>query len=231
MLNKLISQDYSIKGNQKFPYHLTNKKLKIDGMELLEKLPKNSIKACFFDPQYRGILDKQNYGNEGKNKEKRRLLLPQMSEKLIKEFIEKINHVLVPSGHLFLWVDKFHLCEGVKHWFVDTELQIVDLITWEKHRIGMGYRSRRKSEYLLVFQKKPIRVKDIWLSHNIPDVWEEKVDNKIHPHSKPIELQKALIKSVSKQNDIILDPAMGGGSIFDACLSTNRIFIGTDIHG
>lgn len=212
-----------------FPYHLINKKLNICGLELLKQIPEHSIKACFFDPQYRGILDKQKYGNEGKSKEKRRLSLLQMSDKTIENFVQKINNVLVPTGHLFLWTDKFHLCEGIKHWFVASELQIVDLITWEKPKIGMGYRSRRKCEYLLVLQKKPIIAKNVWLSHNIPDVWYEKVDNIAHPHCKPIELQKALIESISRQNDIILDPAMGGGSVFTACLSTNRIFIGTNI--
>jgi site-specific DNA-methyltransferase (adenine-specific) len=214
-----------------FPYALINKRLKMDGLELLNQIPKFSIKACFFDPQYRGILDRQKYGNEGKKKEARRLSLPQMSEITIEEFIKKINSVLVPSGHLFLWIDKFHLCEGVKHWLINTELQIVDLITWEKHKIGMGYRSRRKSEYLLILQKKPIRAKGIWTIHNIPDVWEEKVNTTTHPHSKPIELQKTLIRSISNDNDIILDPAMGSGSVFTACSSTNRVFIGSDING
>ena len=26
----------------------------------------------------------------------------------------------VPSGHLFLWVDKFHLCQSVLDWFKGT---------------------------------------------------------------------------------------------------------------
>jgi site-specific DNA-methyltransferase (adenine-specific) len=231
MVNKLNIIYKEINNTEHFPYHLTNKRLKMDGLELLKQIPECTVKACFFDPQYRGILDKQKYGNEGKSKEKRRLLLPQMSEKIIEKFIKNINTVLMPSGHLFLWIDKFHLCEGIKHWLTSTQLQMVDLITWEKHKIGMGYRSRRKSEYLLILQKKPIRVKDIWFSHNIPDVWQEKVENKIHPHCKPVGLQKALIESISKQNDIILDPAMGGGSILTACSLTNRIFIGSDING
>ena len=214
-----------------FPYQLTNKRLKMDGLELLNHIPDRTIKACFFDPQYRGILDKQKYGNEGRGKEKRRIALPQMSENMIEEFIQKISDSLVLSGHLFLWIDKFHLCEGVRHWFASTELKIVDLITWEKHKIGMGYRSRRKSEYLMILQKKPTRVKDVWKSHNIPDVWEEKVNTKLHPHAKPINLQTALINSISDQKDIILDPAMGSGSILQACTETNRVFIGSDING
>ncbi|MDR0984214.1 MAG: hypothetical protein LBL93_04300 [Ruminococcus sp.] len=136
-----------------FPYELTNKPLRDDGLLLVKKIPDESISACFFDPQYRGILDKQKYGNEGVSRGGARCSLPQMPEETITEFISGINRVLKKSGHLFLWIDKFHLCEGVKPWFDDTKLNIVDLITWEKHRIGMGYRTRRKSEYIMVLQK------------------------------------------------------------------------------
>jgi len=40
----------------------------MDGLKLLEKLETDSIPLVFFDPQYRTILDKQNYGNEGKGR-------------------------------------------------------------------------------------------------------------------------------------------------------------------
>jgi site-specific DNA-methyltransferase (adenine-specific) len=40
-----------------------------------------------------------------------------------------------------MWADKFLLCSsGVSHFFGDA-LKVVDLITWDKGRIGMGYRS------------------------------------------------------------------------------------------
>ena len=37
-----------------------NKRLKTDGLNLLKEIPDDCIKATFFDPQYRGILDKMN---------------------------------------------------------------------------------------------------------------------------------------------------------------------------
>lgn len=214
-----------------FPHNLTNKRLKLDGIALMEQIPDKSVCVCFFDPQYRGVLDKQKYGNEGVSRGRTRCELPQMGIDTIIKFIEGIDRVLQPSGHLFLWVDKFHLCEGINDWIINTSLQIVDMITWEKHKIGMGYRTRRKSEYLIVLQKKPIRAKGVWTVHNIPDVWSEPVKNTEHPHTKPALLQQALIKAVSKQGDIVLDPAMGSGSVMAACGETNRTFIGGDIVG
>lgn len=36
-------------------------KQKIDGIELMKKIPPDTVKTCFFDPQYRGVLDKLSY--------------------------------------------------------------------------------------------------------------------------------------------------------------------------
>lgn len=204
-----------------------NFKNKIDGLLLLENLENASVKTAFFDPQYRGVLDKMRYGNEGA-RQKERCGLPQMNEATIQKFLQEIDRVLTPSGHLFLWIDKFHLCEGIKHWFDNTSLKTVDLIVWDKGKIGMGYRSSRKSEYLLILQKHPCKVKGFWRTHNIPDVWQEKVVNK-HPHSKPVGLQTALIEATTKENDTVLDPAAGGYSVFQACKKSNRNFIGGDV--
>ena len=151
-----------------------------------------------------------------------------MDEQTIILFIKEISRVLKNSGHLFLWVDKFHLCTGINKWHEETQLNIVDMIVWDKCKIGMGYRSRRKSEYLIVLQKNPIRAKGCWSDHSIPDVWQENV-KKTHPHSKPIELQKRLILATTNEDDYILDPASGGYSVLEACKDTGRNFIGCDL--
>ena len=217
-----------LKNNSKY---MMNAKNRADGLTLMSEIEDGTVSAAFFDPQYRGILDKLKYGNEGKSRGKARSSLPQMDEGTITGFISEINRVLKDSGHLFLWVDKFHLCQGVLDWFLGTELHLVDLIVWDKGKIGMGYRTRRKSEYLVVFQKSPVRAKDCWTDHTIPDVWEEKA-GKIHPHSKPVELQKRLIMAVTSDGDVVLDPAAGGFSVLKACEESGRNFIGGDIvHG
>lgn len=199
-----------------------------DGLILMQDILDCSVKAAIFDPQYRGVLDKLHYGNEGVSRGKLRSSLPQMNDDTISAFILEINRVLKTSGHLFLWIDKFHLCMGVHQWLHDTDLNIVDLITWDKGKIGMGYRTRRKSEYVLVLQKAPVKAKSCWLDHSIPDVWQEVV-HKVHPHSKPLELQKRLIAATTHEGDYVLDPAAGGFTVLDVCRLLNRNFIGTDI--
>ena len=131
----------------------------------------------------------------------------------------------------FLWLDKFHLCVGVQHWLVAAGLDVVDMITWDKGRLGMGYRTRRCSEHVMVLQKPPRRAKGIWTRHDIPDVWRETVAMADHVHRKPMGLQVALIEAVSHKGDTVIDPAAGSFSVMEACQKTERIFVGCDVNG
>ena len=206
---------------------------RMDGLSLLAKVQTETIPLVFFDPQYRTILDRQKYGNEGKNRGKERASLPQMDENVIANFLKEVERVLIPSGHLMLWVDKFIIGNGINGLLGDISLKVVDLITWNKQRMGMGYRTRRFSEHLVVLQKPPIRAKGVWRVHNIPDVWSEKIENgnRNHTHAKPVELQKRLIEAVTNEGDIVLDPAAGGFSVLTAATSTDRHFLGCDLLG
>ena len=208
-----------------------NIRLKMDGLDFLSRLQQETIPVAFLDPQYRGLLDKMSYGNEGKKRGRGRSALLQMDEKTIAKFVRLIDHSLVPGGHLFLWLDKFHLCTGFANWLAGTRLDVVDLVTWDKGRIGMGYRTRRQGEYLLVLQKQPRRAKGVWTAHDIPDVWRESADRREHPHKKPVELQAKLIGAVTNPGDVVIDPAAGSFSVLEACRQQGRRFLGCDIEG
>lgn len=208
---------------------LYDTKNKMDGLALLAQLRDGEAALAFFDPQYRGVMDKMKYGNEGA-RQKKRALLTQMPEETIIQFIHEIHRVLQPSGHLMLWIDKFHLVEGIGSWLENTSLEKVDLITWDKKRMGMGYRSRRQSEYLMVLQKQPKRAKGVWTNHSIPDVWAEKIQM-THAHSKPHNLQTALIEAVTEPGDLVIDPASGGWSVLSCAQASGRRFAGADLEG
>jgi site-specific DNA-methyltransferase (adenine-specific) len=205
-----------------------NARNKTDGIKFLQRLPKHTFPCAFFDPQYRGVLDRQQYGNEGE-RQKDRAQIPQMTEGQISNFVRSISNILIPSGHLFIWLDKYHMCEGIRNWIEGTDLNTVDLVVWDKERIGMGYRTRRSCEYLIVLQKTPLRAKGVWTAHDIPDVWAEKLDRKAG-HAKPIKLQSRLIDAVTNAGDCVIDPAAGTYSVLEAARLTNRHFLGCDIR-
>lgn len=212
--------------------NLFNKKLCMDGLKLLEMIPDNSMSACFFDPQYRGILDKMDYGNEG-DRQKGRAQMEQMDDALITTFCEEIINALKPAGYLFMWTDKFHLCEAshLEYFKNIDNSNLVSMLTWDKQSFGMGYRFRMSSEYLLVYQKNPKTIKT-WKDKSIRDVWSEKIEHPRlgHPHRKPKGLIDRLILSVTEPGDIVLDPCAGSFVVLDSCLETGRKFIGCDLN-
>lgn len=51
-----------------------------------------------------------------------------------------------------------------------------------------------------------------------------------HPTPKPKHFVREILEMTTKENDIILDPFIGGGSAAVACKQTNRRFIGFEIN-
>jgi site-specific DNA-methyltransferase (adenine-specific) len=131
--------------------------LRGDALALLRSLPGGCTPLVFFDPQHRGVLDRLQYGNEGA-RQQGRFALPAMTSDYIDLCCREAARVLRPSGYFGLWVDTFHLCEGDHRRLADV-LPCVDLIAWDSLRPGMGYRTRRRGDYLLMLQKPPLRAK------------------------------------------------------------------------
>lgn len=50
----------------------------------------------------------------------------------------------------------------------------------------------------------------------------------IHRTQKPVSILEWLIKTYSNENDIVLDFTMGSGSAIEACMNTNRKYIGIE---
>jgi site-specific DNA-methyltransferase (adenine-specific) len=210
----------------KYPLDRMNK---ADGLDLLRGTPDSFTKLIIFDPQYREVLDHLNYGNEGE-RQKGRFVLPQMSSSVITEFGLEIVRILEPSGYCALWADKLMLCQAIAPRFFGGQLQIVDLITWDKQTFGMGYRSRRRGEHLIILQNPPIRARATWRSMpSIPDVWREKITTKVHAHQKPFGLQKAIIEATTNPDDVVIDPVAGSFSVMACAHACGRRFLGGDI--
>jgi site-specific DNA-methyltransferase (adenine-specific) len=200
-----------------------------DALALLRSLPDGGAALGFFDPQYRELLVRQRYGNEGVGRQQARAALPAMGADYINTVITEFARALRPSGYLMRWLDKYVLCEG-RHLCVPPDvLKVVDLISTDISRIGMGYRTRCRGDHLLILQKPPIKARATWTDHGIPDRWIEKVDRKVHPHVKPIRLLARLIAATTQPGDLVVDPAAGSFVVMHAAHQLGREFVGCDL--
>jgi site-specific DNA-methyltransferase (adenine-specific) len=197
-----------------------------DALELLRSLPDACTPLAFFDPQHRGVLDHLKFGNEGA-RQRGRASLPPMTEEYIDEACREIARILRPSAYLMLWADTFGLCEA-HHLRIANVVKPVDLIAWDSLRIGMGKRTRRRGDYLLVLQKPPVSART-WRDHGIPNRWPEKVNRGLHPHIKPIGLIKRLVGAVTEPGDLVVDPAAGSFGVMHVALQLGRNFMGCDL--
>ncbi|WP_368489340.1 site-specific DNA-methyltransferase [Clostridium sp. BJN0013] len=71
------------------------------------------------------------------------------------------------------------------------------------------------------------RYSDLYYPTNIIEIYNPRI-GKVHPTQKPVELMEYLIKTYTKEGDLILDFAMGSGSTGVACKNLNRQFIGIE---
>ena len=51
------------------------------------------------------------------------------------------------------------------------------------------------------------------------------IRNKEHPSEKPVDLFSLIVTNSTKENEIVLDPFSGSGTIIESCLKNNRHFI------
>jgi len=63
------------------------------------------------------------------------------------------------------------------------------------------------------------------------DVIESRsTSNPLHPFQKPVDIIQKIIKAYTKENDIVLDPFCGTGTVGAVCRQFNRHFIGFEIN-
>lgn len=90
-----------------------------------------------------------------------------------------------------------------------------------KNRFGTvaGVRPSHKSEFLQEYKNYPGDV----LYFN-----KDKIN--LHPNQKPLALFEYLIKTYTKEGELVLDNCIGSGTTAIACINTNRNYIGFEIE-
>src|SRR5262249_18979874 len=197
-----------------------------DALQLLRGLTSGCTPLIFFDPQYRGVLDKLKFGNEGA-RQKGRAQLPAMTESYIDDVCREVARVLKRSGYCMLWADTFNLCQA-HHLRVADVLPVVDHIAWDSLRMRMGKRTRRRGDNLFILHKPPIVAKT-WRGHGIHNDGGGVVARKHCPRARAAGLVAGLIGAVTRPVDVLVDPAAGSFVVMRVANQMGRDFIGCDI--
>jgi len=94
----------------------------------------------------------------------------------------------------------------------------------QKYPGKLAYQGKNKGKYSgNINGKNP---SDVWVFPNVKSMHREKT---IHPCQFPIELAERLVLSMSRKNDLVIDPYAGVGSTLIAALKNKRRTAGAEI--
>ena len=112
-------------------------------------------------------------------------------------------------------------------WFTKSDkyfFDFNDIRAPQKYPGKVGYKGKNKGKYTGNLKGK--NPSDVWIFPNVKSNHKEKT---IHPCQFPIELAERLVLSMSKKNDLIVDPYTGTGTTLIAALKNQRRAAGAEI--
>ena len=186
-----------------------NKILNDDCLNILEKLPLESVDLILSDPPYGQNM---TYG-------KRRIKIKNDNNlKWLFSFAYNAYRILKIKSYCVLF------------WQWRTYIDLVNIMTkagfsiksigiWNKLSPGLGNGITEQYELIIFFRKSKALCN--YYRGNI-FTYPKICKNSMHPHQKPKDLFKEIINLVSKKNDFVLDPFLGTGTTVIACKETKR---------
>lgn len=193
-----------------------NKIISSDCIQIMRKMPSNSIDLIITDPPYGDNIS--YYGNKTIENNENPLL----------------NCLALVEGYRILKKNKtMYNFTNWKHYpFLNefilryTKFKIRHVIVWKKPNFGMGYAFRHQFELILVLEKG----NPLYNLTNFSNVQESKYikHKSTHPHQKPLDLLNKIIQHSSKEGDIIFDPFCGSGSTCVAAHNNKRKWLGIE---
>lgn len=215
-----------------------------DAVQELKKIPDKSIQLIITDPPYN--LNK-NYGTTKDNMEFDEYL------DFTRRWLHEADRVLAPDGTIYVFMGMRYI--SYVYSILERELNMTfnSWITWH-YTQGMGKTKgfSPRHDDILMFTKDPSDFKFNIDSVRIPQKYYRSVNNmrganpgnvwefshmhycnknrKEHPTQKPEGLYERMILASSDENDTVLDPFLGSGTLLRVCQQTGRKGIGIDIN-
>ena len=207
-----------------------------DCLEVIKKIPDNSIDLIATDPPYLVATDGGGSVNKIKklNKSLKDLTTVDITkgyniEEFGKEFIRVMKEI-----NIYFWCNKIQIPNYIDFYVRQHKCKF-DILCWHKTNALPTYSNKYLSdtEYLLYFRKGkgkcfPESYEDAKTFYIAPINHKDK---KLygHPTIKPLDFTESIIRNSSRENQLVLDPFMGSGTTGVAALQNNRNFIGIEL--
>ena len=195
-----------------------------DCLELMKDIPDKSIDMIITDPPYSTPVI-TGFGR----KQVKNVADLSIQETYMKTLKSEFERILKPEAPVFIFCDDRYYPSIYRAFY---DWKNVQMLIWDKGKIGMGKPFRKRHELLIYANRESI---DYYRTENIthyPTVLNYSVvseHERVHPAQKPVKLLQDLVIGFSKDGDTILDCFMGSGSTGVACINTNRNFIGIEL--
>lgn len=194
-----------------------------DCIELMKKMPHNSVHLIFTDSPY-AISGDDKMTMVGDNVENARFgewdeLSPKEYRKLMKGMIEEAQRVLTPSGSFYCFCDRLFIAD-MWDMLIDAGMVPKNIMVWVKtNPAPQARRNFFSATEFFVFAVKGSKYTwnelDASEMTNAPEFPKSTGNDRRdfpHPTQKPKDLIKRYIQISTNEGDVVLDPFAGSGS-------------------
>lgn len=221
-----------------------------DCLNVLSTLPKESVDLIFTDPPYKET------GNKWDNKLVDTAEIFRQYERIVKEdgciaihcTMKYANELINTAKHLYKYEWVWEKDNGTNVPNVNQQPFRVHeyILIFGKGRVTHGKRTpmkyfpqKTKGE---PYKQKSGRISENWkgglsniVTENTGDRHPKTIQKHTrerghHPTQKPVSLAELIVKSYTREGDLVLDSFMGSGTIGVACAKTFRDYIGIEIN-
>jgi len=206
-----------------------------DCLELIKDIPDESIDMIFSDVPYKLIEG----GCTGKisdlvrgttfNSEFKSLGTGGFKHNSItfKEWMPDFYRVLKNKSHCYLMVNDRNLFELIGE-SQKNKFKLLNILVWKKNNAMPNHWYMKNAEFIVMLRKGGAKYINNQGSKQILEF--DNIKKKNHPTEKPVGLIKQLIENSTNIGDIVLDPFSGSFSTSEACIESDRFFIGMEIE-
>lgn len=203
-----------------------------DCLDLMKKIPDNSIDLIVTDPPYKTITGGDS---DGKNSERpkgmlsgNRKLFAHQNNIKISDWIPELYRIAKNKSHIYIFTNSLNLNE-ILTTSINNGFKLHNILVWEKNNCTPSQFYMKNCEYVLFLRKGKAKwINDIGGSKTVHK-FNNVIGNKNHPTEKPIDLLQFYIANSSNEGETVFDPFMGSGSTGVAAKNLNRNFYGIEL--